>query len=45
MLYTSKFEGQSLAISEEKICSTLLVADELRNADFIWEGQRLFVVP
>lgn len=42
---TSRFEGQSLAISEGRICGLPLVTYELPNSDFIREGKGMFVVP
>lgn len=43
-LCTSRFEGQSLAISEELICGLPLVAYELPNSDFIRAGKGMCVV-
>ncbi len=41
---TSRFEGQSLAVSEGRICGLPLVTYELPNSDFIREGKGMFVV-
>lgn len=43
-LCTSRFEGQSLAISEELICGLPLVTYELPNSDFIRAGKGMCVV-
>lgn len=43
-LCTSRFEGQSLAISEGRISGLPLVTYELPNSDFIREGEGMFVV-